>query len=97
MYKCIEKEIKNQISVEVLGYNMMAELSSFTEENNNIMNPFADISMTEISHNSFSSSELRLGSKTVSNFSGRPKVSTNNKKCKDNMSYIYLCQVHLHL
>ncbi len=77
LYKRVEREIKNQKPVEVVGYETMTHLSSITNEDCNDANHFSEKSTTKTSCNSLPSS---VESKAASTVKGQPKGSTNEKK-----------------
>ena len=76
LYKRVERAMKNQKPVEIVGYETMINLSSITEEDYNLANHFSENSTTETSK-----------SKAISSASGCLKGSTNVKKWKDKMNY----------
>lgn len=88
--------MKNQIPVEVSGYDMMTNLSSTTEEEYNVMNHFTDSSITETSFNSLSSSEFMVGSMAASNLSRCPKGSPNDNDKKNYDAFVKsICDDHI--
>ncbi len=83
---CSERDKKSSC-IEVIGYEMMTNLSSITKDDYNVVNHISEKSTTETSCNSLPSSEFMLGSKAVSSLNGCPKGGTNDKKWKDKMNY----------
>ncbi len=49
LYKCVKQAMKNQKPVEIMGYEMMTNLSSITEGDYSIGNHFSDNSTRETS------------------------------------------------